>query len=167
MSYYSIFDEQEPVVTSTSTGGTILQSADIILVHSTVSGRKAQSTIGSAQSLAAVTFATTAQSTTTFVSPYGTTIFKSTGGSSAVWVLSDPPTVGLIKTLVFGSSSTSTNFGIVPQSATISAPQVAASSLVNLGSTGTSQNWGNSATLTAQTTSLWVVTAHSSTIAWS
>lgn len=159
------FQDSEVVVTSTSTS--ILQSSDPILVYSSQQGRAAQSTIGSISAQETVTFATTTQSTTVLVSPYGTTIFKSTGGSSAVWVLADPPSVGVTKTLVLGTTTTSTYYTIIPQSAVIGSTAINGGSLVNLGSTATASNQANSVTLTAQTTSLWLVISKNGTAIYS
>jgi len=165
MSSYYIFDEVEALLTSTTTA--TLQSTDAVILHSVSSNKKYQSTPGAINAQEQVTFATTTQSTTTFVTNYGTTIFKSTGGSSAVWVLADPTSVGVTKTLVLGTTTTSTNYSIVPQSATIGSTAAAGGSLVNLGSTATGSNQANSVTLTAQTTSLWLVISKNGTAIYS
>jgi len=165
MSFYTKFQDAEPTVTSTSTS--ILLSSDPILVYSANQKHAAQSVVGAIAAQEAVTFATTTQSTTTFVSNYGITIFQSTGGSSAVWVLADPTSVGLSKTLVLGTTTTSTLYSIVPQSATIGSTAAAGGSLVNLASTATGSNQANAVTLTAQTTSLWLVTGKNGTAIYS
>ena len=155
MSSYYIYDEVEALLTSTTTS--ILGSSDALIVHNVATNKKYQTTPGSVSAQEQVTFASTLTSTTTLISPYGTTIFKSTGGSSAVWVLADPTSVGLTKTLVLGTTTTSTYYTIIPQSATIGSTAAAGGSLINLGSTATGSNQANSVTVTAQTTALWLV----------
>ena len=158
MSFYTQFNNAEPTVTSTTTS--VLVSADVALVYSTNQKHASQVPLGAIAAQEQVTFASTLTSTTTFISNYGVTIFQSTGGTSAVWVLADPTSVGLTKTLVFGSTTTSTYYGIVPQSATIGSTALVGGSLVNLGSTGAAiSNQANSVSLTAQTTALWLVTS--------
>lgn len=157
MSFYTQFANAEALLTSTTTA--VLQSTDAVLGWSVSGNHPYQITPGALSAQEKVTFATTTQSTTTFVSNYGVTIFQSTGGSSAVWVLADPTSVGLSKTLVLGTTSTSTFYSIIPQSAVIGSTALVGGSLVNLGSTAAGSNQANSVTLTAQTTALWLVTS--------
>ncbi len=105
MSYYTIFDQLEAVVTSTTTAATLVAS-DPVLVHNNATGKKFQTTVGCFGSQQAIS---TSSSTGTNLPPYGVSFLQmGTGGTSATqYILNDPPSKGLLK-IIYMSSTTST-----------------------------------------------------------
>jgi len=103
MSWYTIFDEQETLLTSTTT--TVLASTDVMLVHSSVDGRKHQtpvSYIGSAPQ----TFQTLTSSTAVNINGFGAT--NMTVAITGTYILSAAPGPGYLKTLTSSTTGTIT-----------------------------------------------------------
>ena len=107
MSWYTVFDQNEALVTSTTTNNTLV-STDAVLVHSIAGNKKYQTTVGQIGNLEAIS---TSSSTATILSPYGMSFLQmGTGGTSAThYILADPPSKGLTKTVWFTSTTSTAN----------------------------------------------------------
>ena len=108
MSFYTVFDVAESLITSTTTATATLVNTDAVLVHNVSSGKKFQSTIGQMGSMQAVS---TSSSTGTLLPPYGTSFLQmgTAGTSATVFILADPPSKGLVKTVWFTSTTSTGN----------------------------------------------------------
>lgn len=114
MSWYTIFDQQEILLTSTTTS--VSASTDALLIHNVGAAKKYQTTVGQVNALMNVS---TSTSTATNLPPYGLSFLNpGTGGTTVAWLLTDPPVKGLVKT-VWISSTTSTANTVATQGATI------------------------------------------------
>jgi len=161
MSWYTIFDQQEALITSTTTAATPV-STDLLLVHNQATGKKFATTAAAvvqAGMFGAVTTATS-NSTATNIIPTGVTILKSTGGSSTQWLLTDPTAVGQVKQLIFLSSTTSTLYAVQTVAASIQCTGGSSANLMNFASTATGAyvNWGQGVTMVSLTTTSWIIT---------
>ncbi len=174
MSYYTVFDQVESLLTTTTTAAT-LASTDLLIVHNAATGRKFAVTAGTLGPLGGLTAvqATTLTSATN-LTPTGTSFIKSTGGSTAAWLLTDPTAIGQVKTIFCNSSTTSTNWQVNTVAASIQCTGSSSANQIAFGSTATGAfvNFGTSVTLVSQTTTSWIVFAQqrnptgSSTGAW-
>ncbi len=159
MSYYTVFDQVESVLTATSTAATLV-AADAVLVHNFSSGRKFQTVVGSVGSQQAIS---TSSSTGTNLPAYGVSFLQmGTGGSSATqFILNDPPSKGLLK-IIYMSSTTSTANLIYCQSTgtTIYTTGAATANSINIQGAG-----AGSITLTSVSTTQWALLAKTGTVA--
>ena len=163
MSWYTIFDEQEAVVTSTTTAA-ILNPADPVLVHNVATGKKFQTTVGAVACLQAInTTLATSLTTATALAPYGISIIsaQATNLTSLGWALADPPVAGLAKTVIC-ASSTSSGLIVTPVSATISTSAGSAGAFLGFGVAGAAAVGKLYVELTSLSTSNWMVTGKSS-----
>ena len=103
MSFYTIFDEQEVLLTSTTT--TVIGSTDAVLVHSNVAGKKYQTTI-SALLAGPSSLQTLTSSTAVNINSFGIT--NCTVGITGTYILSAAPAPGYVKTITSSSSGTIT-----------------------------------------------------------
>ena len=156
MSWYTIFDEQESLLTSSTT--TVLGSTDVVLVHSYVDGRKHQVPVAVVGSGGTATISS-CLTTATAIPNVGITLLKSTAGSSAAWTLTDPTAAGQVKTLAFVSSTTSTMFSVTTVAASIQSSAGFSGTFVNFGSTqtGAMVNAGNAVTMVSLSSTAWQV----------
>ena len=113
-SIYS-WDQSEAVVTTTTTAA--LGPTDPILIKSGVTSRMAQSTVASLQSQGQLVSTITLATTATIIPPWGTTVVNATTTATASWQLADPPVAGIIKTFIVQSTSSSSAYHIVTQTA--------------------------------------------------
>ncbi len=158
MSYYTIFDQQEALITSTTT--TVLASTDAVLIHSAGSGKKYQGTVGAVANLQAIS---TSSSTATTLSPYGMSFLQmGTAGTSATqYILADPPAKGLTKTVFFTSTTSTANLVTCQGTATFIYTTGA-----NTGNSFNVQGSGaGGVTLTSVSTTQWVLVGKYGTIA--
>ncbi len=161
MSYYTIFDQAEAVVTSTTTNATLI-STDAMLVHNLASGKKFQTVVGQVGALQAIS---TSSSTATVLPPYGLSFLQmGTAGTSATqFILADPPSKGLVKT-IFMTSTTSTYNVILTQSTGAqifsSGTALLTSNTINIQGAGS-----GGVTLQSISTSAWVLLGKFGTIA--
>jgi hypothetical protein len=116
MSFYTVFEQNEVLLTSTTT--TVMASTDLAIVHSAGGNRKFYTTLGAASAQGAFQSVTTATgSGATFPSllPYGTSIITA-AATGAVVFMPAPPAAGIYKSIVMGATSTSTGFQIISSS---------------------------------------------------
>ncbi len=162
MSYYTKFQDVETLISSSSTG--TMGSTDVLLGYSNTLNRPVQIRVDAvAQGLAnygAAASVATTNTTATTIPAGGLTLLKSTGGSSASWLLADPTFVGQQKQLVFLSSTTSTLYAVATVAASIQCTGGSSVNLINFASTasGTYVNWGQGVTMVSLTTTSWIVT---------
>jgi len=116
MSFYTVFEQNEVLLTSTTT--TVMGSTDLAIVHSNSANKKYMTTLGAASAQGAVQSVTTATGAGTIfpsLLPYGTSIITAaaTGG---VNIMPAPPAAGIYKSIMMGATSTSTGFQIISSS---------------------------------------------------
>ncbi len=159
MSYYTVFDEVESILTATSTAATLV-AADAVLVHNFSSGRKFQTVVGSVGSQQAIS---TSSSTGTNLPAYGVSFLQmGTGGTSATqYILNDPPSKGLVK-IIYMSSTTSTANLIYCQSTgtVIYTTGANTANSINIQGAG-----AGGVTLTSVSTTQWVLLSKMGTVA--
>ena len=106
MSWYTIFDEQESLLSTTSTGAT-LASTDALLIHNVGAGKKFQTTPRDITSMAGVAVQTlTSASTATNINYFGLTVIQSS--NALQYVVSAPAVPGIYKTITTTSTATIT-----------------------------------------------------------
>jgi len=147
------FQDRETVVTTTTTAN-LLRATDPILVFSGAISRAAQATVGT---ISAYQLMTTTTSTATLLNNNGFNLI--TSASSAAFQLTDPTIKGQVA-IIWNSSTTSTAMLVTPISATISATESTAGQAATI----VFKAAPASITLTAQSTSLWLVTARSGSL---
>ena len=116
MSFYTVFEQSEVLLTSTTT--TVMGSTDAVLVHSNSANKKYQTTLGAAAAqgaVQAVTTSTPAGAVLPYLLPYGTSIITAAATGAAVFMPA-PPAAGIYKSIVMGATSTSTGFQVVSSS---------------------------------------------------
>ncbi len=152
MSYYTVFDQVESLLTTTTTA--TLASTDLLIVHNAASGRKFATTVGALGPLGgSVTGAVASQATTlttaTNITPSGFTLLKSTGASTSAWLLTDPTAVGQYKTIFCNSTTTSTNWSVTTVGASIQCTGGTSNNQIAFGSTATGAmvNFGTAVTM--------------------
>lgn len=160
MSWYTVFDQLETTLTSSSTATAVLSPTDLTIVHNNATGRKFAVPVRDIANPGVATIATTL-TTATNIGPTGITLLKSTGGTSCDWLLTDPSGPGYVKTLAFVSSTTSTRFSVSPVAASIQSTAGLSGTMVNFGTTatGTFINAGQSVTMVSLSTTSWAVIA--------
>ncbi len=152
MSYYTVFDQVESLLTTTTTA--TLASTDLLIVHNAATGRKFATTVGALGPLAgsivgAVASQATTLTTATNITNSGFTLVKSTGASTSNWLLTDPSAVGQVKTIFCNSTTTSTNWGVTTVAASIQCTAGTSANQINFASTATGAmvNFGQSVTM--------------------
>ena len=109
-SYYS-FDQAEALLTSTTTAATMV-STDAIIVHNVATNKKWQTTPGAVAAQGFGTPSATTATSATVILPYGITqlVFApATALTSFAWQLQDPPSAGLMKTLIQSTTTSTQN----------------------------------------------------------
>lgn len=147
MSFYTVFDS-DTVVTSTTTAN-LMAATDPVLIHSSATKRKAQSTVGSVATLWPTS---TSSSTATNLPNFGQIVL--TSASSVAWIINDPSQKGQLVS-IFNTSSTSTNNVVLTNTATIIATDTQTGVSVQF------QKSGTYAEMTSLSTSVWMVTGRS------
>ncbi len=155
MSYYPIFDEVEPTITTTTTNA--LAVGDVMLIHSSVTSRKAQVPVGQItagpQALQSLTSATTA----TNIVPFGITSIASSNALS--YLLTAPTGAGIIKTITTSSTAVLT---VVTSLASLSSTGAINGTQFILNSAGAAIS-GGSISLVSVGTTRWNTLAYSGT----
>lgn len=163
MSYYTIFDQAEALLTSTTTS--VMVSTDAVIVHNVGSSKKYQSTVGAVACTWPVTTNATTLTSGTAISPYGVTqllFTPATALTSFAWQLQDPPAAGLGK-ILFMSSTTSSGNIVNFVSATAKTTAASNAAFVGFGTAATATVGGGTfVELTSISTSVWLVTGKSS-----
>ena len=115
MSWYTIFDEQEPLLTSTTT--TVIGPGDWVLVHSVSDSKKHKAPVGNVQGYNA--FSTSTSSSVNIPAVSGNVVVTSATSNAALalQMLSTPAAAGIVMNF-FNSSSTST-FNTVQSESTV------------------------------------------------
>ncbi len=155
MSYYTIFDQVEPTITTTTTN--IMSAADVMLIHSSVTSRKAQIPLGQLtagpQTVQILTSATTA----TNAVPFGITVINSSNALS--YLLTAPTGAGIIKTITTSSTAVLT---VVTSLASLSSTGAINGTQFILNSAGAALS-GGSISLVSVGTTRWNTLAYSGT----
>ncbi len=146
------FQDSEPTLTPGSTA-TPLLATDPVLVYSSNLGRTIQASIGSVASLLTATTATSL-TTATVITPFGVT--SVTPSSITSFTLADPSQVGVYKTLL-DTTSSSTNIAITTASATINATETTFGSVITFSAKGAYLE------LVSRTTGVWGCVGRSAT----
>jgi hypothetical protein len=161
MSYYTKFADVEALLTSTTTA--TLASTDAVLVTSVSAGHPYQTTPGALVQAGGLGFVNATSlgtgSTGTNITNSGLTFLNSTAGTTSNWLLADPSAANQVKTIMFMSSTTSTNFSVNTVSASIKCTGSSSANMINFGSTATGSfvNFGQGVTMISQTTTSWIV----------
>ena len=116
MSFYTVFEQSEVLLTSTTT--TVMASTDLAIVHSASANKKYFTTLGAAACQTAfqsVTTSTPAGAVLPSLLPYGMSIITAAATGAAVF-MPPPPAAGIYKSIVMGATSTSTGFQVVSSS---------------------------------------------------
>lgn len=160
MSYYTKFADVESLLTSTTTG-TVMASTDAILVAKSTSGVPFQTTPGQVGGFQTIT---TATSTATVLPPYGLSLISlgTAGTSGTGWLIQDPPTRGLVKT-VWCTTSTSTATAFTVQSTAVTSIMTTAATTTATVVTVQGSGAGGF-TLVSLSTSQWVLIGKQGTI---
>jgi len=160
MSFYPIFDEQEPTITSTTTA--VNAALDYLLVHSAVTARKGKTYAGSIAYAPVTTLTVT--SSATLIPNSGIAICQPVAPvSTAVAYLLSTPTAPTQSITIHQASSTSTAFYVTTNNTATALIYVA-------GGTGTGsvtlefQLPYTTATLVSDANGAWRVTAKSTSV---
>ena len=115
MSWYTIFDEQESLLTSTTT--TVITPADWVLVHSNTDQKKHKALVGGIQGYTAFTTSTSSSVNIPAISGNVVVTAATSNAAIAYSMLSTPAAAGIVMNF-FNSSSTST-FNTVQSESTV------------------------------------------------
>jgi len=155
MSYYTVFDEVEPTITSSTTSA--MGGTDVVLIHSAVTSRKAQTSIAALlcgpESLQTLTSATTA----TNLVPWGMTTIQSSNALS--YLLTAPLGAGYQKTIATSSTAVIT---VVCSGASLSSTGAISGTQFILNSAGAALS-GGGISLASVGTTRWITLGYSGT----
>ena len=116
MSWYTIFDEQEGLLTSTTT--TVISPADYVLVHSNTDQKKHKALVGGIQGFTPFTTSTSTAAPIPAVSGSVVVTAATSNAAIAEFMLSTPAAAGIVMNF-FNSSSTSTFIAIQSESTVV------------------------------------------------